>query len=179
MLKGRSDDCQPQSSDLDLGVYLFLLQANFYSLSHQHRRGGKKIMQGQIPPQPLALCSSNSPGSDPLEYFFSTKFFSHLLSPPHYCSCLKVSNIFHVLAHVENNLSVKVYRGHWRGHSWPGVIGPRGFRLSFRFHQAVLKTEGLYLATPKPHSRALCLEHAGLENGPLRYHEGSRSAEAG
>lgn len=57
-LKGRSYDCQPQSSDPDLGVYLFLLEANFYALSHPHRRGKKSPLQGHIPPQPLALCSS-------------------------------------------------------------------------------------------------------------------------
>lgn len=57
-LKGRSYDCQPQSSDPDLGVYLFLLEANFYALSHPHRRGKKSSLQGHIPPQPLALCSS-------------------------------------------------------------------------------------------------------------------------
>lgn len=50
VLKGRSDDCQPQSNDLDLGVYLFLLQANFYSLSHQHRRG--KIIIARTNPSP-------------------------------------------------------------------------------------------------------------------------------
>lgn len=109
VLKGRSDDCQPQSVALDLGVYLFLLQANFYSLSHRHRRGKKNHCKDRSLPNHWHFALPIPRGSVPLEYFFSTKFFSHLLSPPHHCGCLKVPNIFHILAHAENNLSVKAY----------------------------------------------------------------------
>lgn len=58
-LKGRSYDCQPQSGDPDLGVYLFLLEANFYALSHPHRRGKNHHYKDTfLPDRPLALCSS-------------------------------------------------------------------------------------------------------------------------
>ena len=121
VLKGRSDDCHPQSSDLDLGVCLFLLQANFYSLSCQHRRL-KSSLQGQIPPQSLALCSFNSSGSVLPEYFFSAKLFFHLLSPPHRRGCLKVSNPFHILA--EDNSPVRLTEVIGGARYWPGVTGP-------------------------------------------------------
>lgn len=58
-LKGRSYDCQPQSGDPDLGVYLLLLEANFYALSHPHRRGKNHHYKDTfLPDRPLALCSS-------------------------------------------------------------------------------------------------------------------------
>lgn len=62
VLKGRSDDCQIQSSDLDLGICLFLLQANFYSLSHQAKRENHHCKDKSLPnhehfalPMPQAL----------------------------------------------------------------------------------------------------------------------------
>lgn len=79
VLKGRSYDCQPQSSDPDLGVYLFLLEANFYALSHPHRRG-KIITRTHSSPTAGTLLF-NSPGSA-LRYFSSAKLvFAHLSSP--------------------------------------------------------------------------------------------------
>lgn len=122
VLKGRSDDCHPQSSDLDLGVCLFLLQANFYSLSLPAQEGEKSSLQGQIPPQPLALCSFNSPGSVLPEYLFSAKLFFHLLSPPHRRGCLKASNPFHILA--EENSPVRLTEVIGGARYWPRVTGP-------------------------------------------------------
>ena len=128
----------------DLGVYLFLLQANFYSLSRQHRGGGDHHCKDRSLSKLQLFALSNSPGSVLLESFFSAKLFFHLLSPLHHCCCLKVSSPFHILADYSTVRLIEVIGG---ACSWPGDCGgggvhwPRGFRLC-RCCQALLKAEG-------------------------------------
>ena len=145
----------------DLGVYLFLLQANFYSLSRQHRGGG--IITTRTDPS-ASSCTLPFPIPQALFYwnlFFSAKLFFHLLSPPRRCSCLKVSSPFHILADYSPVRLMEVIGG---ACSWPGAAGggdvhwPQGFRLC-RCCQALLKAEGGggEQASPEPHSQSLQL----------------------
>lgn len=80
-LKGRLYDCQPQSSDPDLGVYLFLLEANFYALCYPHKRGKIIITRTHSSFPTAGTLLFNSLGSA-LRYFSSAKQVSaHLPSP--------------------------------------------------------------------------------------------------
>ena len=111
----------------DLGVYLFLLQANFYSLSRQHRGGG--IITTRTDPS-ASSCTLPFPIPQALFYwnlFFSAKLFFHLLSPPRRCSCLKVSSPFHILADYSPVRLMEVIGG---ACSWPRGCGGWGCALA-------------------------------------------------
>lgn len=87
-LKGTAEDCQPQSGDLDLGVCLFSLQADFSSLPSHSGAGNHHYKDRSLPSHwPFAL-SIPQLLSTLLEYFlFSAKLFPSPSFTPHRCGC--------------------------------------------------------------------------------------------
>lgn len=87
VFKGRSDDWQPQSNDLDLGVHSLCCRL---TATHSHRAGRGMSSLRETLPQPPALRSS--PGCS-TGIFLSTKRFLTFFHPPHHGSCSQVSNL--------------------------------------------------------------------------------------
>ena len=93
----------------DLGVYLFLLQANFYSLSRQHRGGGDHHCKDRSLSKLQLFALSNSPGSVLLERFSSQLNSSFTPTP------LQLLKGFQPVPHLGRLFYCKAYRGNWRG----------------------------------------------------------------
>lgn len=131
VLKGRSYDCQPQSSQADLGVYLFLLQANFHALPHHPGGGNYHYKDGSLP-DPWHTLLFNSPGS-PRRYFSSAIFPSPFFTPRP-SGGLKFPSSSHLSSWI------KLAEGICKGCSWLGVAAGGGGGC--RFQQVLLKAEG-------------------------------------
>lgn len=140
----------------DLGVYLFLLQANFYSLSRQHRGGG--IITTRTDPS-ASSCTLPFPIPQALFYWnLFSQLNSSFTSTP-----LRLLKGFQPLPHLGRLFTVRLMEVIGGACSWPGAAGggdvhwPQGFRLC-RCCQALLKAEGGgEQASPEPHSQSLQL----------------------
>ena len=92
----------------DLGVYLFLLQANFYSLSRQHRGGG--IITTRTDPS-ASSCTLPFPIPQALFYWnLFSQLNSSFTSTP-----LRLLKGFQPLPHLGRLFTCKAYGGNWRG----------------------------------------------------------------